>query len=100
MRQELIDGLERIKLELKWEGEFDPLNNSAHALRVAALMRIEIKYDWYKSDRMVISRSSDVEGTGGWCSACYEPDPEKAMRASITNAVACIGRDMNKAVDI
>lgn len=96
MRQELIDGLERVKLELQWHGDFDPLNNSEHALRVAALMRVEITYDWYKSDRVIISRNGDTEGSGGWCSACYDPDPEAAMRASITSTVARMGRDLNK----
>jgi len=95
MRPELINGLTLIKHLLNWEGEFDPLNNRAHALKLAALLTIELTYDWAKRDQVVLSRRHrDNRYAGGWCSSELCDDPENALRHAISNTAACIGRDM------
>lgn len=98
MRRELEEGLAYIRNRLNWEGQFDPLNDSAHALKLMALLHIELRYDWYKSTELVITRPTpqDTGNTGGWCTREYQPDPEAAIRESITSSAACIGRDMLK----
>lgn len=98
MRRELEEGLAYIRGRLNWEGPFDPLNNSAHALKLMALLHIELRYNWYKSTELVITRPmpQDTSDLGGWCTSEYLPDPEAAMRESITSSAACCGRDMIK----
>lgn len=95
MRRELEEGLSYIRERLNWEGPFDPLNDSAHALKLMALLHIELRYDWYKSTELVITRPSPLNSSdpGGWCTAEYADDPEAAMRESITSSAACYGRD-------
>ena len=96
MRQELAAGLEYIRQRLEWEGPFDPLHDSEHALRLMALLQIELRYDWEKSTEIVITRPvpDDRRSVGGWCTEDFDGDREEAIRACITGSAACVGRDM------
>lgn len=96
MRRELEEGLAYIRRRLNWEGPFDPLNDSAHALKLMALLQIELRYDWEKSTEIVITRPvpQDRRFSGGWCTSEYQSDPEAALRECITSSAACYGRDL------
>lgn len=92
MRPEHIAGLTYIIQLHNLPQNLDPLNNNEHALLLKLTLEIEDSWDYYKSERLIISRITPLTPKqGGYCTEFAEPDKFKAWRACITLTAATTG---------